>query len=59
MPGILITNLDSPSFIWISKLTGIKKKTNELTKKKDHLVFFIHGVGQQYETYGNIEHHGK
>ncbi|KAI9492948.1 DDHD domain-containing protein [Zychaea mexicana] len=23
----------------------------------DHLVFFIHGVGQQYETYGNIQHH--
>ena len=24
-----------------------------------HLVFFIHGVGQQYEEYGNITHHGK
>ncbi|KAI8884731.1 hypothetical protein K501DRAFT_332419 [Backusella circina FSU 941] len=23
----------------------------------DHLVFFIHGMGQQYEKYGNMKHH--
>ncbi|KAI8332032.1 DDHD domain-containing protein [Chlamydoabsidia padenii] len=23
----------------------------------DHLVFFIHGMGQQYEEYGRLEHH--
>ncbi|KAG0162684.1 hypothetical protein DFQ28_010452 [Apophysomyces sp. BC1034] len=29
----------------------------ELMDSLDHLVFFIHGVGQQYEEYGNMEHH--
>ena len=24
----------------------------------DHLVLFIHGMGQQYEKYGNMKHHG-
>ncbi|CAO3650923.1 unnamed protein product [Cunninghamella blakesleeana] len=23
----------------------------------DHLIFFIHGIGQQYEKYGRLEHH--
>lgn len=29
-----------------------------INNEKDHLVFFIHGMGQQYEKYGNIKRHG-
>ncbi|KAI8099160.1 DDHD domain-containing protein [Halteromyces radiatus] len=28
-----------------------------IKKVSDHLVFFIHGMGQQYEEYGRLEHH--
>ncbi|ORZ04631.1 DDHD domain-domain-containing protein [Absidia repens] len=26
-------------------------------ENSDHLVFFLHGMGQQYEEYGRLEHH--
>ncbi|KAI8389263.1 DDHD domain-containing protein [Blakeslea trispora] len=33
---------------------------DHITKEEvysDHLVFFVHGMGQQYEKYGNMKHH--
>ncbi|KAG2235931.1 hypothetical protein INT48_004261 [Thamnidium elegans] len=30
---------------------------NNHSNCSDHLVFFIHGMGQQYEKYGNLQHH--
>ncbi|KAI8346914.1 DDHD domain-containing protein [Choanephora cucurbitarum] len=35
----------------------LKDQAVEEDVYSDHLVFFVHGMGQQYEKYGNMKHH--